>query len=248
MSATILLVRQSPHDVVARSVVASATGFHWRTFGGGAELGEALQRERFDLIVADHRGQDGDPLDFVATLRRHQAEAEFFLVCDQLELKAVIRAIRAGVRDLFHPPLDFQGLVERLHAAVPRRGEGGPQLEQWSEVAMFLSEAKPAPVPPPVTPGGHTVHAFANEVTAHLAKVTRERDALAAELRAAQERAAEAALERAKLESEGARLAEQVKRLNEVSVQFAELKAGLFAQRQQAGEAGAMALKPLFAA
>ena len=238
MSATILLVRQLTHEIIARSAVASETGFYWRAFKNETEIGDALQHERFDLIVADQRGQAGDPLEFVDKLRRHQAHAQVFLVCEQLDMKTVIRAIRAGVRDLFHPPLDFQGLVERMHSALPRRsgGDAGPRLEQWSELALFLADTSAPAAAQQHTASGGTAHAFANEVTARLAKVTRERDQLAQELRLGQERAVETAIECAKLQQEVARLAplaQQLPKMEAASRQFAELKAGVLAQKER---------------
>ncbi len=71
----------------------------------------SLQKEDFDLFIADCRGVSDTALSFVESLRSWQKSLPTFVICDQWELETVIRAIRLGVIDVFSCPLDEKALV-----------------------------------------------------------------------------------------------------------------------------------------
>ncbi|MEO7798146.1 MAG: hypothetical protein ABIY47_10525, partial [Opitutaceae bacterium] len=141
MSVTLLLVKKQRDETHVRSVVVSETGLYWRSAGRSADLSAVLQKERFEVVIVDYRGTPGDPLEFIETIRSRQTEAKFFLVCDQPELGMIIRAIRVGIRDLFHPPIDFRAIVDRLNATISAGDMPPLPPDHWSDLEAFLAGA-----------------------------------------------------------------------------------------------------------
>src|SRR6266542_3399640 len=129
MSPKILLVRKFRAETRARSAVVTESGFYWRDFGPAADLADVLRSEKFSLIIFDHRGLKEDPLPFVEPLCRLQSNTPTFLVSEPLELENIVRAIRLGVKDLFHPPLNLGTLIERIQSELGTTR--GARLERW---------------------------------------------------------------------------------------------------------------------
>ncbi len=146
VTAKLLFVKNQRNETCARSAIVGETGFYWRSFENEEDLEATLRKERFMLVLVDHREGDGDVLAYVETLRKSQADANVFLICHKLELPSIVRAIRLGVRDLFHPPLEFRAIVERILTLLPAVAGSNRELhmEEWGELAVFLSEKAPA--------------------------------------------------------------------------------------------------------
>src|SRR6266540_4070661 len=108
MSPKILLVKKLRDETRASSVIVGESGFYWRSFASAKDVGDALRKEDFTLMVFDHRGVPGDPLAFIESVRETQKNKPVFLISDPLELELVIQAIRIGVKDLFQPPLNLK--------------------------------------------------------------------------------------------------------------------------------------------
>ena len=118
MSAKILLARKLRNETRAHSILVGDTGFYWRDLPAEADLLAELRGERFSLIIVDTRDLADDPLAFVESLRRWQKDTPVLVVSEQLALENVIRAIRVGVKDLFHPPIDLRAMVERIYSVL----------------------------------------------------------------------------------------------------------------------------------
>ncbi|MEO5959195.1 MAG: hypothetical protein ABIZ49_10595, partial [Opitutaceae bacterium] len=181
MAARILLVRKLPGESRARSAVVGETGFYWRDLATEDEIAAALRGESFSLIIVDHRGVPGDPLPFVESLRKWKREVPIFLFGEELEFEGVVRAMRAGVKDLFHPPLNLLAIVERIHSEL--KAELGTSRssrpEDWTELTLNFVEDWCA------SPGGHAASARNGDARVHtLPLVVEERDRLAADLKA----------------------------------------------------------------
>lgn len=151
--ARLLFIKYRGDKTCARAVTVDETGFHWRSIANQAALKAALSDERFELVLADHPGTESEVLAYVETLRGSQVQANLFLLCGRLELPRIVRAIRLGVRDLFHPPVDLRAVVGRIRKLLPAvaRADPGPQMEKWDALAAFLSNAGGAPPTLPPT-------------------------------------------------------------------------------------------------
>ena len=147
MSAKILLARKLHNETRAHSILVGDTGFYWRDLPAEAELVAELRGERFSLIIVDHRDVTDDPLAFVESLRRWQKDTPVLVVSEELALENVIRAIRVGVKDLFHHPIDLRAMVERIYTTLkPELGSSrSAKLDEWSELMMQLTDADAAP-------------------------------------------------------------------------------------------------------
>jgi DNA-binding response OmpR family regulator len=147
MSAKILLARKLSNETRAHSILVGDTGFYWRDLPAESDLVAELRGERFSLIIVDHRDLANDPLAFVESLRRWQKDTPVLVVSEELALENVIRAIRVGVKDLFHHPIDLRAMVERIYTTLkPELGSSRTaKLDEWSELMMQLTDADAAP-------------------------------------------------------------------------------------------------------
>ena len=201
MSAKILLARKLRNETRAHSILVGDTGFYWRDLPAEADLLAELRGERFSLIIVDHRDLADDPLAFVESLRRWQKDTPVLVVSEQLALENVIRAIRVGVKDLFHPPIDLGAMVERIYSVLkPELGTArSARLDEWSELMMQLTDTDAAP---PV----HGSRAGFPGRAAPMSETAGEPDRFAVELKTTRDAMAEAKARQAALEEELARL------------------------------------------
>jgi len=138
----LLLAKYTHGAFAARSACVSETGFYWRTLENLDEVYGSLQKEAFDLFIADCRGASTTALPFVENLCGMQKGLPVFLICDQWELDTVVRAIRLGVKDVFASPLDVKALIARAAEQLHKKQNGQMgtlEATQWSELIMLLS-------------------------------------------------------------------------------------------------------------
>lgn len=154
--AKLLFVKYREDKICALAATVDETGFYWRSIENQADLKTALSDEHFALVLVDHPGTESEVLAYIETLRRSQVQANLFLLCGRLELPTITRAIRLGVRDLFHPPADVRAIIGRIHKLLPAvaRADPGPQMEKWSALAAFLANADGPIVCGPSLSGG----------------------------------------------------------------------------------------------
>ncbi len=142
MTAQILFAKKRATETRAHSIVVSDTGFYWRELPGVAELTAALRTERFSLIIVDHADLAENPLVYVESLRIGQKDTPVLVVSEEFALENVVRAIRVGVKDLFHPPIDLAAIVERIYSVL--KPELGParstRLDEWQELTVQFAD------------------------------------------------------------------------------------------------------------
>ena len=108
MPEKILFLKKHSSEMQSTAAAVGASGFFWRSFATRTEVEQALQRERFDLIIVDHRVPKEDPLQFINQLPAMPPGTPIFLITVQhFELQNVIAAIRLGIKDVF----EFQQLT-----------------------------------------------------------------------------------------------------------------------------------------
>lgn len=198
MANKILFLKKLPTETRGTAVVLTETAFYWRCFAAEEEWQAALQKEHFSLVVLDHRAAPGDPLASIEHLQELKHNTPTFLVSAQeLDLPRVIKAIRLGVKDIFHTPVDLKAIIERVQDVVqPDTAPAG--LEQWSEFLLLLADgAAPA----------HAAAPAGGDAALKLALACQQRDELAAERNQLRQSAEAAQLRLAELEKENGRLA-----------------------------------------
>ncbi len=142
MPAQILFAKKRATETRAHSIVVSDTGFYWRELPGERELAAALRTERFSLIIVDHADLAENPLVYVESLRIGQKDTPVLVVSEEFALENVVRAIRVGVKDLFHPPIDLAAIVERIYSVLkPELGPSrGSRLDEWQELTVQFAD------------------------------------------------------------------------------------------------------------
>ncbi|MEO6244478.1 MAG: response regulator [Opitutaceae bacterium] len=142
----ILLVRKLPTETFALSAVVNSQAMEWHRLRGLPEIAAALESERFALLILDHRVAGDDPLAFLTTLRRAKRPMPIILISERLPMESVIRAIGAGFRDMFSPPLNPAMIVERVHAVLNLElaSARGARVEDWGDLLSELGADQPA--------------------------------------------------------------------------------------------------------
>ena len=112
VSAKLLSVRTGSAVFHAKALVVTTTGVYDREIPTEGELATAFESEKFDLVIYDGR-QEEALLELVEKIRVNQPEAQILLLCTKPPLEFIVKAIRLGVRDLFHPPINLPSLLAR---------------------------------------------------------------------------------------------------------------------------------------
>ena len=155
MSAKILLVRTGPDIFQAKAYVAVETGLYARDIPSVADLETSLKSEQFDLVIQDGFKLGKDLLNLAENIRGHQRNTPILLLCARPETDMIVRAIRLGVRDLFHPPLNLSAFFARATELLQPRLNGHTATIAHHcrhEMTLFLAgENRPGPVQLPVS-------------------------------------------------------------------------------------------------
>jgi pilus assembly protein CpaE len=94
-----------------------------------ASLRDALDRPQLDgpgLIIVDITDVDAADGDLLERLTRHYAAAHFMLLTDNHHPDLLIRAMRAGVREVLHLPLVHRALHEAIDRVATSAGVTAP--------------------------------------------------------------------------------------------------------------------------
>jgi len=106
---------------------------------GRASLRDALERplpEPPDLVVVDASGTDAADADLLERMTRHYAAAHFMLLTDNHQPEILIRAMRAGVREVLPLPLVHRA----LHEAIDRiAASSGTASTRDGKVLAFIA-------------------------------------------------------------------------------------------------------------
>ncbi len=248
-AAKILLVHSRPQRLRARAFVVTNHNLYVRDFETADEVNHALDHETFQLIVSDSCEHPDDPFLVAERLARHPDAPPLVLLCPSLALDRIVKAIRCGVNDVFHPPVDFKALQTRAGELIRTQlGDRTTELTtaRWSEIAQFLVDpgvaAAPAATPP--RQGGAKSSAAP---AADAARADRERHAgdsarLQEKLAEAERRLTELARREEALAADRAKLQTESEALADAEAQITQTRAELkhflrdkeaFAQREQ---------------
>ncbi len=83
--ATILLVDDNPHGLVARRTVLQELGYVIHTGASGAEALELLSRHKVDLVITDFRMPNMDGVELIARMRQLRSDLPIILLSGFVE-------------------------------------------------------------------------------------------------------------------------------------------------------------------
>ena len=83
--ATILLVDDNPHGLIARRTVLEELGYRVRTCLSGAEALELFASQRVDLMITDFRMPNMDGVELISRIRQQRADLPIILLSGFVE-------------------------------------------------------------------------------------------------------------------------------------------------------------------
>ncbi|MEM9556231.1 MAG: sigma-54 dependent transcriptional regulator [Acidobacteriota bacterium] len=134
------------------------SGFAVTTATSGDEAFELLERQRFGVMVLDHRLPGKTGLEILSELRETGRAPEVVMVSGHAMVETAVRAIQYGAFDYLTKPVSLEHLVEivrraadlqtttRENVALRRRAEqaplAGPVISESPEIATLLERVR----------------------------------------------------------------------------------------------------------
>jgi ActR/RegA family two-component response regulator len=140
----VLFVDDEPNIRLTLPAILQMHGFEVTTTATVAEALQAMQNQRFDVLLADlNIGQPGDGFTVVSAMRRTQPEALTFILTGFPAFETALEAIRAQVDDYLVKPANIKQLVEMIE----KRLNSGPRHSAGTkprQLSALLRERKDA--------------------------------------------------------------------------------------------------------
>ena len=174
--------------------MVSRLGHQPVSVASGEEALAVLERETFDLVLCDLVMPGMDGLELLQLVRSRGWEVPFILMTAHATVESAVEALRAGADDYLPRPLDVQLLAHRLESVIQRR-QLQESREQQKQLEAVLATA------------GAAAHEMNQPLTTLLAS---------AEFIARVE-------EPARIKALAATIAEQARRLGQVTRQLAQV-------------------------
>jgi DNA-binding response OmpR family regulator len=124
-----ILVVDDDADTCALIVdVLTAEGYAVTALLNGEKARDALERERFDLILADIKMPRITGLDLLQYVRRMGLDTKFILMTAYASLETAIQALRGEAFDYLVKPFPLNDLRARVREALPEHPNVGQDL------------------------------------------------------------------------------------------------------------------------
>jgi two-component system response regulator TctD len=107
-------------EAIAQSLRAQGHKVEWNAVG--ASHFNPWGGDRYDIIVADAKLTDVNPIDILKGLRKNKVGTPVLILCEQMEVEQKIRLLDAGADDCMVKPLDLRELEARMRALNRRHG------------------------------------------------------------------------------------------------------------------------------
>jgi DNA-binding response OmpR family regulator len=120
----VLFVDDEPNIRLTLPAILQMHGFEVTTTASVAEALQAMQNDRFDVLLADlNIGQPGDGFTVVSAMRRTQPEALTFILTGFPAFETALEAIRAQVDDYLVKPANINQLVQKIEEKLNNNSE-----------------------------------------------------------------------------------------------------------------------------
>lgn len=137
MKKRLLLVDDEAGIRLTLPAILEGEGFEVSVAASVPEAIEAIQKDRFDILLSDlNIGQPGDGFTVVSAMRRIQPDAATFIMTGYPDFESALIAIRNQVDDYFIKSADINKLVEKLkeRSSAPSRLERPPSVKRISAI------------------------------------------------------------------------------------------------------------------
>jgi two-component system response regulator PilR (NtrC family) len=102
-----------------------------------AEARAQLEREEFDLCLTDMRLPDGNGIELIRHIQRHQPALPVAMITAHGNMDTAIEALKAGAFDFLNKPVELQALRELVNSALRLRGNGGTVTTKGTELQLL---------------------------------------------------------------------------------------------------------------
>lgn len=141
MAPRILFVDDEPGIRLTLAPILERHGFAVTTAGSVPEALEFINRQAFDVLLADlNIGQPGDGFTVVSAMRRVQPEARTFILTGYPDFESALQAIRGQVDDYLLKPTDVPTLLHAIQSRLERRRPRAPETPM-KRVSELLRES-----------------------------------------------------------------------------------------------------------
>lgn len=120
-TATLLLVDDDRQVLHSMADWLRGQGYQLDTAGGQQEALAAINRKRYDIVLADIRLGDGDGFEILAHCRQHRPDTSVIMITGYGTVDSAVEAIRAGAFDFLTKPLIDEELEMALERALSQR-------------------------------------------------------------------------------------------------------------------------------
>jgi DNA-binding response OmpR family regulator len=124
----ILVVDDDPDTCALIVDALKEEGYTISPYLNGERAREALERERFDLILADIKMPRVTGLDLLHYVRQMGLDTKFILMTAYASLETAIQALRGEAFDYLTKPFPLSELRQRVHEALPDSEQPGQGL------------------------------------------------------------------------------------------------------------------------
>jgi len=160
----ILVVDDDPDLCTLLKGFLGRKGFAVETAGRKSQALDLVKKERFDLILCDHRLPDGDSLEMLDLFRTNAPGTPVIVITGYSDVRIAVDLMRRGAHDYVVKPLYPDDIALRIEEALD--GKHG-EVEQPKAGKTKVAAPKPATTRPFV----HGTGAFAAKLKEHIALV-----------------------------------------------------------------------------
>lgn len=140
MPRRVLFVDDEPGIRLTLAPILERHGFAVTTAATVPEALEIINREAFDVLLADlNIGQPGDGFTVVSAMRRVQPEARTFILTGYPDFESALQAIRGQVDDYLLKPTDVPTLLHAIQSRLERRRPRAPETPM-KRISTLLRE------------------------------------------------------------------------------------------------------------
>ena len=145
-TARILVVDDDQDICLLLSRFLVKNGYAVETAGRGSIAKELLSKERFDLVLCDHRLPDTDALEMLRFIRAQNDHTQVIIITGYSEVRLAVELIRRGAFDYIGKPLYPDELLMRVQDALAARATAAGQVASNGAPAPHSNGKAQAPL------------------------------------------------------------------------------------------------------
>src|SRR5690349_20829730 len=114
----ILVVDDDPDICLLLSRFLTKSGFEVQTAGQGRTALELLGKDRFDLVLSDHRLPDTDSLTLLERIKTVNSRIPVIIITGYSDVRVAVELMRRGAFDYVTKPLIPDEILMRIREAI----------------------------------------------------------------------------------------------------------------------------------